>query len=96
VNNRPEFFYVLAMKSTTSASPNPTIDLHQAQARPLIDDEQRKEATRLLDVHRYLKDERAVGERIGYGVFVAEGEWLGALVFCAASRRLQARNGWIR
>lgn len=43
----------------------------------------------------YLKDIKAVGEQIWYGVFDQEGQWLGVLVFCAASRRLHARDTWI-
>jgi hypothetical protein len=48
----------------------------------------------LLGKHHYLGDVRAVGEQLWYAVS-AGGTWLGVLVFCAASRRLRARDQWI-
>ena len=36
-----------------------------------------------------------VGEQLFYAVLHARGHWLGVLVFCAASRRLRARDRWI-
>jgi hypothetical protein len=41
-----------------------------------------------------LGDVRAVGEQLWYAITV-RGCWLGVLVFCAASRRLRARDQWI-
>jgi hypothetical protein len=52
-------------------------------------------ARRRLARHHYLGDVRAVGEQLFYAVISARGDWLGVLVFCAASRRLRARDRWI-
>jgi hypothetical protein len=49
----------------------------------------------LLAKHHYLGDVRAVGEQLFYAVADGSGDWLGVLVFCAASRRLRARDRWI-
>jgi hypothetical protein len=38
---------------------------------------------------------RAVGEQLFYAITDGRGGWLGVLVFCAASRRLRARDQWI-
>jgi hypothetical protein len=57
---------------------------------------ERSRARRLLAKHHYLGDVRAVGEQLWYAI-TARGRWLGVLVFCAASRRLRARDqriGW--
>jgi hypothetical protein len=51
-------------------------------------------ARRLLGKYHYLGNVRAVGEQLWYAV-TAGGIWLGVLVFCAASRRLRARDQWI-
>jgi len=83
------------MKSTANRPPNPPIDLQQVQVRPLKGEEEKLQASDWLDAHHYLKDVRAVGEQIRYGVFDVAGQWLGVLVFCAASRRLRARDQWI-
>jgi len=48
----------------------------------------------LLGKHHYLGDVRAVGEQLWYAI-ILQGQWLGVLVFCAASRRLRARDLWI-
>ena len=50
---------------------------------------------RLLRQHHYLRGVRAVGEQLFYAVTDGGGEWLGVLVFCAASRRLRGRDRWI-
>lgn len=52
-------------------------------------------ARRLLAKHHYLGDVRAVGEQLFYAIADRDGDWLGVLVFCAASRRLHARDRWI-
>lgn len=49
----------------------------------------------LLDEHHYLGSLRPVGERLHYVVAGEGGDWLGVLVFCAAARRLRARDQWI-
>jgi hypothetical protein len=74
---------------------NPAIDLKSIVVRPVEGEAEKSEAREFLAFHHYLKDIKAVGEQIWYGVFDAQGQWLGVLVFCAASRRLHARDTWI-
>jgi hypothetical protein len=56
---------------------------------------QKSRARRHLAKHHYLGDVRAVGEQLWYAITTAKGSWLGVLVFCAASRRLRARDQWV-
>jgi len=49
----------------------------------------------LLAKYHYLGDVQAVGEQLFYAMVDSRGDWLGVLVFCAASRRLRARDQWI-
>jgi len=70
------------------------IDLASVQIHPLSTRKDKSRARRLLDKHHYLGDVRAVGEQLWYAI-TAGGIWLGVLVFCAASRRLRARDQWI-
>lgn len=65
----------------------------QIQLLPTV--KTRARARRLLAQHHYLGDVRAVGEQLWYALTDAAGDWLGVLVFCAASRRLRARDQWI-
>lgn len=74
---------------------NPPIDLKTIRVRPLEEPEAKRQAQEFLNAHHYLGNVRAVGEQIWYGVFDCESQWLGVLVFCAASRRLHAREAWI-
>jgi hypothetical protein len=75
--------------STVSAS------VAAVQALLLCSPKDKARARRLLAKHHYLGDVRAVGEQLFYAVSDAAGCWLGVLVFCAASRRLRARDRWI-
>ncbi len=68
--------------------------LAEVQIQELSTRKERSRARRLLAKHHYLGDVRAVGEQIWYAI-IAQGQWLGVLVFCAASRRLRARDRWI-
>lgn len=70
------------------------IDLASVQIHQLSTRKDKSRARRLLDKHHYLGDVRAVGEQLWYAI-TAGGIWLGVLVFCAASRRLRARDQWI-
>ena len=79
-------------RPTKSAAP---LDLRQVKVRLLTTAKERARARRLLSKHHYLGDVRAVGEQLFYAVIDGEGHWLGVLVFCAASRRLRARDSWI-
>jgi hypothetical protein len=78
-----------AHKSTVGAS------LRAVQALLLESKRDKARARRLLAKHHYLGDVRAVGEQLFYALSDAQDCWLGVLVFCAASRRLRARDRWI-
>ena len=78
-----------APQSSASAS------LAEVQILLLSTAKARGRARRLLAKHHYLGDVRAVGEQLFYAITDARGDWLGVLVFCAASRRLRARDRWI-
>jgi hypothetical protein len=70
------------------------LSLAGVQIQPLGTGKERSRARRLLAKHHYLGDVRAVGEQFWYAITVRDC-WLGVLVFCAASRRLRARDQWI-
>jgi len=44
--------------------------------RPLEGALENQQARDFLDSHHYLKDVKAVGERLRYGVFDGSGQWL--------------------
>lgn len=72
-----------------------TARLAGVQIQPLSNVKDKARARRLLAKHHYLGDVRAVGEQLWYAIRSVSGDWLGVLVFCAASRRLRARDRWI-
>ena len=69
--------------------------LAEVQIQLLSASKTKARARRLLVKHHYLGDVRAVGEQLFYAITDGRGQWLGVLVFCAASRRLRARDRWI-
>jgi hypothetical protein len=69
--------------------------LAEVQVQLLSSPQDKARAHRLLAKHHYLGDVRAVGEQLFYAITTGQGDWLGVLVFCAASRRLRARDRWI-
>ena len=69
--------------------------LAEVQARRLDSRQDKARARRLLAKHHYLGDVHAVGEQLWYALTDGGGDWLGVQVFCAASRRLRARDRWI-
>lgn len=73
----------------------PSDALGQVQTRLLSTPKDKARLRRLLARHHYLGDVRAVGEQLFYAITDGRGDWLGVLVFCAASRRLRARDRWI-
>jgi hypothetical protein len=81
-------------QSIVTSKSQGAIDLASVQIHPLSTRKDKSRARRLLDKHHYLGDVRAVGEQLWYAI-TAGGIWLGVLVFCAASRRLRARDQWI-
>lgn len=78
---------------TTSATVSGALAEIQIQLLPTS--KARARSRRLLAKYHYLGDVRAVGEQLFYAITDGRGDWLGVLVFCAASRRLRARDGWI-
>lgn len=72
-----------------------TASLKEIQIQLLSSAKGRDRARRLLSQYHYLGDVHAVGEQLFYAITDADGDWLGVLVFCAASRRLRARDRWI-
>lgn len=72
-----------------------SVSLAQVQIQLLSHAKPKARARRLLARHHYLGDVRAVGEQLFYVIADGRGHWLGVLVFCAASRRLRARDQWI-
>jgi hypothetical protein len=78
---------------TTSATVSAALAAIQVQLLPTA--KARARARRLLARHHYLGDVRAVGEQLFYAITDGGGDWFGVLVFCAASRRLRARDQWI-
>jgi hypothetical protein len=71
------------------------ISLREVKSQLLPCRKTKAQARRLLGKHHYLGDVRAVGEQLFYALTDSGQEWLGVLVFCAASRRLHARDQWI-
>ncbi len=82
-------------KQSRAAPANTSVALAEVQIQLLSTPQTKARAHRLLAKHHYLGDVRAVGEQLFYAVTDGRGDWLGVLVFCAASRRLRARDGWI-
>ena len=72
-----------------------SVSLTAVQIHLLATSKTKARARRLLAKHHYLGDVRAVGEQLFYALTDARGDWLGVLVFCAAARRLRARDRWI-
>ena len=72
-----------------------SVPLAEVQCQLLSTTKARARARRLLAKHHYLGNVRAVGEQLFYAITDGGGDWLGVLVFCAASRRLRARDRWI-
>lgn len=82
-------------KPARTTSPTVSAALAELQVQLLPTSKARARARRLLAKHHYLGDVRAVGEQLFYALTAGDGDWLGVLVFCAASRRLRARDRWI-
>jgi hypothetical protein len=72
-----------------------SVSLVGVQVQLLSTSKTKARARRLLAKHHYLGDVHAVGEQLFYAITDAANDWLGVLVFCAASRRLRARDQWI-
>jgi hypothetical protein len=82
-------------KPTGATSSSTSVRLAEVQIQLLSTSQGKARLRRLLTKHHYLGDVRAVGEQLFYAITDGRGDWLGVLVFCAASRRLRARDRWI-
>ena len=82
-------------KPSSAASSTASVTLAEVQIQLLSTSREKARARRCLTKHHYLGDVRAVGEQLFYAITNGRGDWLGVLVFCAASRRLRARDRWI-
>ena len=84
------------MRKTLGAAAGATlVSLREVKSELLSCSKSKSRARRLLAKHHYLGDVRAVGEQLFYALTDKSGDWLGIMVFCAASRRLRARDRWI-
>ncbi len=72
-----------------------SVSLAEVQIQLLSTSKTKARARRLLAKYHYLGEVHAVGEQLFYALTDGRGDWLGVLVFCAASRRLRARDRWI-
>lgn len=96
LNFAAEVFHPPGMNHTSRAPQDAgSVSLAEVQIQLLSTSKTKARARRLLAKHHYLGDVRAVGEQLFYALTDARGDWLGVLVFCAASRRLRARDRWI-
>jgi hypothetical protein len=82
-------------KGFGAAQSGASVSLAEVQVQLISTARTKGRARRLLAKHHYLGDVRAVGEQLFYAITAVDGDWLGVLVFCAASRRLRARDQWI-
>jgi len=89
-------FHCLGMNEVfRAARGSDSVSLAEVQIQLLTTAKTKGRVRRLLAKHHYLGDVRAVGEQLFYALTAPAGDWLGVLVFCAASRRLRARDQWI-
>ena len=82
-------------KTSNAAQTEALVCLREVKSQLLCCSKTKARARRLLAKYHYLGDVQAVGEQLFYAMVEASGDWLGVLVFCAASRRLRARDQWI-
>ncbi len=72
-----------------------SVDLKRVTVQPIQTGRDKARCRRLLAKHHYLGDVRAVGEQLFYAIKDGLRQWLGVFVFCAAARRLRARDQWL-
>jgi hypothetical protein len=82
-------------KTAQTPTRSPSVDLREVKAELIERRRDKARCQRQLAKHHYLGEIRAVGEQLFYAIKDAGGQWLGVCVFCAASRRLRARDAWI-
>lgn len=82
-------------KAASTERSGPFLDLRGIIVELIKPGRDKARCRRELAKHHYLGDVQAVGEQLFYAIKDALGQWLGVCVFCAASRRLRARDQWI-
>jgi hypothetical protein len=91
-----KFFQAWCMAKDKCTKHNgPSVDLKGVTVQLIQNSRDKAHCRRMLAKHHYLGDVRAVGEQLFYAIKDEPGQWLGVFVFCAASRRLRARDQWI-
>ncbi len=92
----PGVFHPLAGIVHSGVTPaTASVALAEMQIQRFSSFKAKARARRLLTKHHYLGDVRAVGGQLFYALTDGRSDWLGVLVFRAASRRLRARDRWI-
>lgn len=71
----------------------PAIGLARVQVRAARVDEQAR-CEQELAAHHYLPEAAVAGER-GWQIAECEGRWVAVILWCAAAKRLKAREAWI-
>jgi Druantia protein DruA/DDE_Tnp_1-associated/Transposase DDE domain len=69
------------------------LDLSRVQVRAAREDEHAR-CEQELAAHHYLPSARVVGER-GWQIAECDGRWVALILWCAAAKRLKAREAWI-
>lgn len=81
--------------TSRAAQADASVSLREVKSQLLSCSKTKARARRLLAEYHFLGDVQAVGEQLFYAMVDDRGDWLGVLVFCAASRRLRSRDQWI-
>lgn len=69
------------------------LNLSRVQVRAAREDEHER-CERELAAHHYLPQAQVAGDR-GWQVAECDGQWVAVVLWCAAAKRLKAREGWI-
>jgi hypothetical protein len=73
--------------------PSRYLDLSRVKVRAARPEEHTR-CEQLLATHHYLPEAHVAGDR-GWQIAECEGEWVALLLWCAAAKRLKAREAWI-
>lgn len=75
------------------AAPSSYLDLSRVQVRTARPDEVAR-CAQLLAAHHYLGTAHVAGDR-GWQIAACDGAWVAIILWCAAAKRLKAREAWI-
>ncbi len=75
------------------AEPSSYLDLSRVQVRAARPDEVAR-VEQLLATHHYLREAHVAGDR-GWQIAECDGAWVAIILWCAAAKRLKAREAWI-